>query len=122
MITVIRFLSRSVPRDEMLAIGEAMNAVRPGVFTDLRPRGDGFSCSVCDDPAWSVQVRAIRDFITELGACIHRARSAGLSVTIDILIETEDLASAAVKVFAFDPDLLSALGSAGIRLEISSYE
>jgi hypothetical protein len=104
----------------MLALGHAMNAVRDGVFTGLLPRGGGFTCDVCEDPSWAVQEQAISSFVTEFGEGIRRARAAGMCVTVDVLIETEDMKSVGVKVVAFDPDLLLALGSAGVHLELSS--
>jgi hypothetical protein len=122
MYSVAHFVGGSVARDEILAIGDAMNASRAGVFTGIRKQGDGFTCEVCTDGAWAVHARAIREFISEFSEAIRRTLGNGMLVVIDVAIEPEDKKSMVAFVgLSLGPDLLSALGSAGVRLDISSY-
>jgi hypothetical protein len=121
MYTVARFLANPPALSRISEIGDAMNAVKPGTFTGLRRRGDGFVCDIWKDGTWSEHERAIREFVAEFAGPIRQARDAGISVAIDIAIGEEDRESVAYVCISVAPSLLEALGSAGVRLEVTSY-
>jgi hypothetical protein len=108
--------------ERVVEIGKAMNLVRSGVFDRLRPRGDGFACNVYLDGSWPDHHRAIGEFVAEFAAEIRQARDAGITITIDIAIGSEDCARAIAYVcISFPPSLLLTLGAAGVQLEVTSY-
>jgi hypothetical protein len=122
MHTVARFLAEPALLGKVVDTGEAMNALRPGMFSGLRQRGDGFACDICQDGSWSHHEQAIREFVTEFAALLRTAVDSGIAVAIDIAIEQGDREAATAFVgLGFDPSLLSAIASLGLRLEITSY-
>lgn len=122
MYTVARFLVDASGVERLVEVGEAMNALRRGVFTGLRKRGDGFVCEVCKEGSWSVHERAIGEFVAEFAGPIRQACEAGITVAIDVAIEGDDRERATAYVgVGFAPSLLLTLGSAGVRLEVTSY-
>jgi hypothetical protein len=122
MYTVARFLADTSGMGKLVEVGEAMNALRQGVFTGLRKRGDGFACEVCEGTSWPSHERAIGEFVTEFAGPIQQARSAAVAVAIDIALEVEDRERAIAYVcISFAPSLLLTLSSAGVRLVVTSY-
>jgi hypothetical protein len=124
MHTVARFWGPSATAEELLDIGQSLNAVRWGIFRGLGKQANGFTCDVCMDSSRSareIHAREMVSFISEFGECIRRARASGMSVKFDVAIEPEDRGSAAVYSFTFQPDVLLAISSAGVALEISIY-
>src|SRR5690242_9695291 len=122
MYTVVRFTGDPVLRDEIAQLGRAMNSLRANIFSGIRKRGDGFSCEICTDRSWEVHANEILRFVAEFSEFIQQAYQIGVSVTIDIAIEPEDRDSgSSVFVLGCSPILLSAMSSAGLRMEISIY-
>ena len=122
MYTVARFLGDASAADWFFELGEMMNSSRPATFTGLRRRGEGFVCDVYKDGSWPDHERAIGEFVTAFADPIRRARDAGIIVTIDIALEVEDRQHATAYVCVrFEPSLLLTLGSAQVRLEVTSY-
>jgi hypothetical protein len=122
MYTVARFRGDASAVDRLLEIGEAMNSLRPAIFTGLHRGGSGFVCDVYKDGSWLDHERAIGGFLAEFAGPIQQARDAGITVTIDVALDVEDRERATAYVcIRFEVSLLLALGSAGVRLEITSY-
>jgi len=120
MYTVARFLIGQEQLSALQAVGEKMNAVRPGIFQGLRSRGDGIAIDVADGSRWDDQSAAIISFVRELKEQIRTARRLGASVTIDVAVEPED-AGRIPLVLRQEPELMQELASEGIALEVSIY-
>lgn len=122
MYTVARFLANASAMDRMLEIRATMNSLRGENFTDVRQRGDGIVCTVCNGELWSAHERAIAEFLAEFAGPIRQARDAGVSVMIDIAIEAEGRERATSYIcLSLAPALLLTMGSAGVGLEVTSY-
>ena len=122
MYTIVRFTSEPSLIGEIEELGRSMNLLRPGVFTGIRKRGDGFACDISDDPAWGVHMREIQRFITEFNEAIGQALRVGASVTMDVAVEREDREGGGlILVLDWSSEELAAFASAGLRLEISMY-
>lgn len=122
MYTVIRFLATQERLQALTQVGQAMNAVREGIYTGLRKAGDGFCCDIWEGPEWHEHQREILRFLTEFGESIHAAIRGGATVTVDVAVEPEDRESdGAVLVLRSERDLLASLVSCGAELEVSIY-
>lgn len=122
MYTVIRFTGEPAFLTTLMKIGTAMNAIRPGVYSGLRKRGDGFACEVCADAEWGTHHAAILAFIDDFKEIIKQSTEAGSSVTVDIAVEPEELKTTrSIFVLHYEHSLLAALASCGAALEVSIY-
>ncbi len=122
MYSVARFAVEPHLLEQIAALGESMNGVRPGVYGGLRPLGDGFSCNVSSEGEWEAHVRDMARFVAEFREHIGRARGLGASVSVDLAIEPDDRESArAVFGVAFPGEFLMALANAGMSLEVTVY-
>lgn len=122
MYTVIRFLGGADRLSMLMKTGEEMNAIRNGVYVGPRKPGDGFSCEICSDKSWKNHQIAILAFISDFGKLIKKSVDAGVSVTIDIAVEPEDVEEQRpILVLCHGSDLLSGLSSCGVALELSIY-
>lgn len=122
MYTVIRVTADGARLEEFWAIGESMNEVRAHMFQGLRRAGDGFSCDICDDAHWSTHRTEILKFMDEFSISLQMAQTLGVSVTIDVAIEPEDIhESAPVEAIRCDSAFLRVLADRGVDLEFSMY-
>ena len=122
MYTVIRFLAGPDRLPMLIRLGTEMNAIRNGIYTGLRKRGDGFSCEICSDKSWQVHQTEIIAFVGDFGSIIKQSVTAGASVTLDIAVEPEDIEEhRPILVLRHGVELLSALSSCGVALEVSIY-
>ncbi|MBL9003860.1 MAG: hypothetical protein JNJ46_06420 [Myxococcales bacterium] len=122
MYTVIRFLGGLDRLPMLMKTGTEMNAIRNGIYTGLRKRGDGFSCEICSDKSWQMHQTEILAFMGEFGSLIKQSVAAGASVTLDIAVEPEDIEEhRPILVLRHGSDLLSVLSSCGVALEVSIY-
>ena len=122
MYTVIRFIGDSACLPRLMKIGAAMNEIRPGIYSGLRKRGDGFACEVCADAEWGKHHASILAFIADFKEIIKQSIEAGSSVTIDIAVEPEELKTdRRIFVLNYEHRLIAALASCGAALEVSIY-
>jgi len=122
MYTVIRFLAGPDCLPMLIKLGTEMNAIRNGIYTGLRKRGDGFSCELCSDKSWQTHQAKILAFVGDFGSMIKQSVAAGASVTLDIAVEPEDIEEhRPILVLRHSAELLSALSSCGVALEVSIY-
>ena len=122
MYTVIRFTAGPELHQKLVTIGEAMNAIRPKIYTGFRRRGDGFACDIFKGGDWDVHRREIQEFISTFNVSIKEAIQEGVSVVVDVAIKQQDMKdSYLVFVVHCDKDLTSALSSCGAALELSVY-
>ncbi len=121
MYSIIRFTASPEMSKNIVAIGEAMNAVRPGVFTGPRRAADGFACSLATSSQWLEHREAITLFLREFAEPIRDSVQAGAAVTIDVAIEPEDRSEGTTLVVRFDQVLMKLLASMDIALEVSYY-
>jgi hypothetical protein len=90
MYTVIRMTGGAELRASLLAAGEEMNFLRPGIFTGVRGAGDGFACDVAQDQSWEEHRLLIAQFLEEFSHPISMAIDCGAVVSVDVAIEPED--------------------------------
>ena len=122
MYTVARFTADPPLLDDLVSLGLSMSSVRPGVFTGLRKRGDGFACSVSSASVREEHLSEIQRFVAEFSEVIRQATRLGAEVTIDVAIEAEDRESCQYYfVIDWSPAVLLAIAGAGARLEVSVY-
>jgi hypothetical protein len=106
----------------LMKIGTAINEIRPGVYSGPRKPGDGFFCEISSDTGWGKHHAAIIAFITDFRELIKQSVEGGASVTIDIAVEPEDVeARRPIFVLHYEHNLLAALASCGVELEVSIY-
>jgi hypothetical protein len=123
LYSVLRFTIDRPRAGELLALGEAMNAVEPGIYEGPRRAGDGFACDIETSPLWADHVEGVRDFVKAHAASIRDAIARGARVTFDVAIAPED--QAAVRhalILVMPPAFLAELGSAGVGVEVTTYK
>lgn len=120
--TVIRFTGSGDKLPALEMVGISMNEKRPGVYEGIRAARDGFACGLSIAPEWEGHKRAVLCFLEEFSDQIIEARRAGVSLTVDVAVEPEDLKPCPqVRVLRGDPDFLASLSAKGVAIEISIY-
>lgn len=124
MYTVIRFFGAAEQRDELEALGHAINERRPGMFERLAKRGHGFACSICDEDVWSAHLREIRAALEEFREIVERAVAIGIRVSFDTAIhpgEHKPPSGVRIVEIAIPPELMVIAGEAGVMMMTSMY-
>lgn len=92
MYTVMRFSAdTSTPEAVLERLGASVNLFVAGAFERLDHAGNRFSMSVSAADNWGAHVEAIKALVQELKDVIGEAQARGVSVTIDVAVEPEDL-------------------------------
>lgn len=118
MLTVLRCTTPHDPT-ALLAIGEAMNALEPGV-SQPRARGDGIACELSRASDWGDHLAAIGRFLTRHEASIRRAAGLG-AVDIDVALGPEDLGARPWRSLGLPPVLAARIGALGVAFVVTVY-
>jgi hypothetical protein len=121
MLTIIRVTAgRRKDLPDLEKIGLDMNRVKPGVYTGLRRRGDGFACDLSSSSDWQAHERSALDFVALFSSHLQTLRNLGARVTVDMAIDLSDLKKP-IECVHFGGELLRALGDREIALEVTIY-
>jgi hypothetical protein len=121
MLTIIRVTTqRKEDLGPLEAIGTEMNRIKPGVFTGMRRRGDGFTCEISTSPNFVDHERAALGFVQQFASHLGQARSVGATVTMDMALDFADFKKP-IEGVHFGPELLRALGGEQVSLEVTVY-
>jgi len=120
MYTIIRFTSQEEALSELDKIGVDMNRVRPGTYTGLRRRGDGFACDIWKGSDWMDHERSALEFVTIFSRHVEQAQKIGAQVTVDMALRSDDLKRPIASVH-FSAELLRMLGKNEVALEMTIY-
>jgi hypothetical protein len=107
MYTVFRVLGSDL--QALNAVGQAMNEKRPGIFSGIRPRGDGFACDVCRDDEWTDHTDAIKHFLVEFRDIVLGLPD-GLHGAFDTAVGPEDVSGYVYRTLTVDPATIGASG------------
>ena len=120
MYSVLRVLDPLNPQ-ALVAIGESMNVVRPGSFTGLRRRGDGFSVDLSREDDWSIHSTAIEAALASLDAPLRAAGARGAKVMIDVAVDGDDRGERVWVSVWCGPDLAARLADLRITFMVTMY-
>jgi hypothetical protein len=121
MLTIIRVTAqRKEDLPALALIGAEMNQIRPGVFTGLRRRGDGFACEIATSADRLDHERSALDFVTQSSPQLEQARNLGAAVTVDMALDSVDFKKP-IEGVHFGAEVLRALGERKISLEVTVY-
>lgn len=122
MFSVVRFTIDAALVGELLALGDAMNAIEPGVYEGLRRAGDGFAVAIETSDRWAEHADELFDFVELHAASIRDAIARGARVTFDVAVDPEDQAAVEYAVvLGMPPAFVRELASAGIGVEVTIY-
>lgn len=121
MLSILRFTIDEERVDDLLTIGNTIEAAEPNTVEPRKLR-DGFTCTIEDSDFWAHHLKELTAFVTKHATPIRDAIALGARVTFDVAIDPEDQRAQkhALLLLARAP-FLALLGGVGIDLELSIY-
>jgi hypothetical protein len=117
MYTVLRMTG---DRSKAQVAADRMNAMTTGTVSP-RARADGFAATISDSDAWDDHVRALEAFVEAHRESLAAAAESGLSIEVDTMVVTDDVAGRPITSFTCPPRLHRDLGAVGAALVFSWY-
>ena len=124
MYIVLRFYSPSEGRqglDSLILLGESLNQIRPGTFSGLDGRWNGFSCDVCSLDSWNAHLQTIEEVLRAFTSVFKEASNRGIEVEFDVAVEPEDLHNKLYVAASLGVDLFKKLIDQKVGITFTFY-
>jgi hypothetical protein len=118
MYSVIRF---SGPQESLDLVGQKLNSIISGSYEGPDKVAGRFSCSVSTSDQWSVQLRAVIDWLTRADNVLNEARASGFDLEVDFAVGPEEYQGRWLTEFRIDSELIAILLRYQIEFVISVY-
>lgn len=119
MYTVLRFEHPGVSGEEIATVGNELNRIADGLFTDVDAVENRFSCSLSIKSSPDDHISEAVSKVMKLVPTLRRLSSQNWEFEIDVALEEQP--KAAYETFSFPPTFLQTLGSINCRLTVTQY-